>query len=59
MKSYGQMIFLQDKAPIIDFRLLLSIGIPAVIAVFGWIVGHRLNARRELLNRWRKLSSAS
>jgi len=48
------MIFLEDKSSIIDFRLLLSIGIPAVIAVVGWLVGHRLNARRELLNRRRE-----
>jgi hypothetical protein len=48
------MIGLEDKTSILDLRLLLSIGIPATIAVGGWLVGHWLNARRELFNRRRE-----
>jgi hypothetical protein len=40
--------------PLIDLRLALTLGVPALIAVVGWIVGHWLNAKRELTNRRRE-----
>jgi hypothetical protein len=49
MNSYG------NPTSIIDLRLLISVGIPALIAVAGWFFGHWLNARRELANRRRDL----
>jgi|ERR1041384_2197513 hypothetical protein len=39
---------------LIDVRLLLSVGIPAVVVAAGWFVGHWLNSRRELYNRRRE-----
>lgn len=39
---------------LVDLRLALTLGIPALIAVGGWIVGHWLHARRELENRRRE-----
>lgn len=41
-------------ASIIDLRLALTLGVPAAIAVIGWIMGHWLNSRRELRNRRRE-----
>jgi hypothetical protein len=38
----------------IDLRLALTLGVPALIAIVGWIVGHWLNAKRELTNRRRE-----
>lgn len=45
-----------EQLPIslIDIRLALTLGVPALIAVVGWIVGHWLNSRRELRNRRRE-----
>lgn len=43
----------QAGLSLIDLRLALTLGIPALIAVIGWIVGHWLNAKRELVNRRR------
>jgi len=43
-----------QTAELIDLRLALTLGIPAIIAVVGWIVGHWLNSRRELSNRRRE-----
>jgi hypothetical protein len=39
---------------LIDLRLALTLGVPALLVVSGWIVGHWLNARRELTNRRRE-----
>lgn len=39
---------------LIDVRLAMTLGVPAAIAVVGWIVGHWLNSRRELSNRRRE-----
>lgn len=39
---------------LIDLRLALTLGIPAAIAVDGWIVGHWQISRRELANRRRE-----
>ncbi len=44
----------QAGSSLIDLRLALTLGIPALIAVVGWIVGHWLNAKRELTNRRRE-----
>ena len=44
----------QTAASLIDLRLAITLGVPALIAVAGWIVGHWLNARRELKNRRRE-----
>ena len=44
----------QGVASLIDLRLALTLGVPALIAVLGWIVGHWLNASRELRNRRRE-----
>ena len=43
-----------DSSSLIDLRLVLALGIPAVIAVAGWFLGHWLNARRELNNKRRE-----
>src|SRR5712692_9714463 len=44
-----------DAGSLIDLRLVLSLGIPALIAVGGWFLGHWLNARRELNNKRREI----
>jgi hypothetical protein len=44
----------QATSSLFDLRLALTLGIPALIAVVGWIVGHWLNAKRELTNRRRE-----
>lgn len=38
----------------IDWCLALTLGLPALVAVFGWIAGHWLNSRRELNNKRRE-----
>jgi hypothetical protein len=43
-----------EQTSLIDVRLALTLGVPALIAVVGWIVGHWLNAKRELTNRRRE-----
>jgi hypothetical protein len=44
----------QTSMSLIDLRLAITLGVPALIAVVGWIVGHWLNSRRELRNRRRE-----
>lgn len=44
----------QAGPSLIDLRLALTLGIPALIAVFSWIIGHWLNTTRELTNRRRE-----
>ncbi len=44
----------QTGSSLIDLRLALTLGIPALIAVVGWIVGHWLNMNREVSNRRRE-----
>lgn len=44
----------QAAVSIFDPRLALTLGVPALIAVVGWIVGHWLNSMRELKNRRRE-----
>ncbi len=39
---------------VVDWTLALSLGVPAIVAVVGWLIGHRLNSRRELTNRRRE-----
>jgi len=36
------------------WNLALTLGVPALIAVLGWLVGHWLNSRRELNNKRRE-----
>jgi len=43
----------QTTTSLIDFQLVLSLGVPALIAVLGWITGHRLISKREMTNRRR------
>lgn len=50
----GAMTMEQTTSSLIDLRLALTLGVPALIAVVGWIVGHWLNAKRELTNRRRE-----
>jgi hypothetical protein len=38
----------------IDWNLLLSIGIPAIVAIVGWFFVHKLNSTRELATRKRE-----
>src|SRR5712692_10467988 len=38
----------------IDWRLVATIGVPAIIVVAGWFLGHWLNARRDLAIRKRE-----
>jgi len=44
----------QTTVTLLDLRLALTLGVPALIAVVGCIVGHWLNAQRELTNRSRE-----
>ena len=44
----------QASTSLIDISLAITLGVPALIAVVGWIVGHWLNSRRELRNRRRE-----
>jgi len=44
-----------DISSIIDLRLIVSIGVPAVIAVAGLFLAHWLNARREVNNKRREI----
>lgn len=39
---------------VIDWKLAVTLGVPAVIAVVGWLIAHWLNSRRELNNRRRE-----
>ena len=41
--------------PILDVRLALSVGVPALVAVAGWFLAHWLNARREVDNKRREI----
>ena len=50
----GAMTMEESTSAFIDLRLAITLGVPAIIAVVGWIVGHWLNARRELTNRRRE-----
>lgn len=50
----GTMTAEQVPTSLIDLRLALTLGVPALIAVVGWIVGHWLSSRRELRNRRRE-----
>ena len=38
----------------VDWKLVLTIGIPATLAVAGWFLVHRLNSRRDLAQRRRE-----
>ena len=40
---------------LIDLRLVISIGVPALIAVAGWFLAHWLNSRREVTNKRREI----
>lgn len=44
----------QDQS-ILDLRLALSLGIPALIAVAGWFLAHALSARREVNSKRREI----
>lgn len=37
-----------------DWKLAFTLGVPALVAAVGWIIGHWLNSRRELSNRRRE-----
>jgi hypothetical protein len=39
---------------LIDWRLVLSLGIPAVVAVAGWFLAHWLTSRRDVVVRKRE-----
>ena len=39
---------------VVDWKLALTLGVPALVAVFGWLLGHWLNSLRELTNRRRE-----
>ena len=44
-----------DPSSILDLRLAISIGVPALVAVGGWFLAHWLNARREVNNKRREI----
>lgn len=44
----------QESNSLIDISLAFTLGVPALIAVLGWIVGHWLNSVRERNNRRRE-----
>ena len=44
----------QSSSSLIDLKTVISVGIPALVAVLGWFFGHLLNSRRELANRKRE-----
>jgi hypothetical protein len=44
----------QEIKMLIDIGLALTLGLPALVAVLGWIVGHWLNSVRERNNRRRE-----
>jgi hypothetical protein len=37
-----------------DWKLALSLGVPAVVVVAGWFLAHWLTARRELASKRRE-----
>lgn len=38
-----------------NFQLLLPLAVTVLIAVAGWILGHKLNARRDRINKHREI----
>lgn len=44
-----------DTSSLVDLRLMVSLGVPALIAVAGWFLAHWLNARREVDNKRREI----
>ncbi len=46
---------MSDFFSLLDIRLAVSLGVPALIAVAGWFLAHWLNARREVTNKRREL----
>jgi hypothetical protein len=44
-----------DATPLIDVRLLVSVSVPAGVAVGGWFLAHWLGARREVSNKRREI----
>jgi hypothetical protein len=48
------MYWIQQETSAIDWRLILSVGIPAIVVVVGWFLGHKLNSRRDLIVRKRE-----
>jgi hypothetical protein len=43
-----------NGANFIDWRLVVTITVPAVVVVLGWFLGHWLNTRRDLKSRKRE-----
>ncbi len=43
------------SSSLIDVRLAISVGVPALIAVAGLFLAHGLNARREVYNKRREI----
>ena len=43
-----------DPSSLLDLRTIVSVGIPALVAVIGWFFGHWLNSRREQVTRRRE-----
>ncbi len=52
------MFIIQQQQSVIEWRIVISVGIPAVIAILGWFLGHWLNSRRELSNKRREIRLA-
>lgn len=48
------MCNITELQALVDWRLLATLGLPAVVAVAGWFYAHKLNSQRDLAIRKRE-----